>query len=142
MNQLIVRILDEIRGAWRFRWHALGLCWLVCLGGWVYVFTVPNVYESSARVYVDSQSVLRQVIKGIAIDPDVDAELAVVRQELLSRPRLEAVARETDLDIRAKTPEALQTLITGLQQRIYISTDARTPNSTSDGVYRLTFKDQ
>lgn len=141
MHQLIVRILDEIRGAWRFRWHAMAVAWAVCLLGWAYVIRIPDVFEASARVYVDTQSALRPLLKGLAVEPDVDSDLAVVRQALLSRPRLEQVARATDLDIRAKTPESLQTLIGSLQQRLLITNDVRTANSTSDGVYRITFQD-
>jgi polysaccharide chain length determinant protein (PEP-CTERM system associated) len=141
MHQIIVRILDEIRGAWRFRWHGMAVAWAVCLLGWAYVIHIPDVFEASARVYVDTQSALRPLLKGLAVEPDVDSDLAVVRQALLSRPRLEQVARDTDLDIRAKTPEALQTLIGSLQERLVIQNDVRTPNSTSDGVYRITFQD-
>jgi polysaccharide chain length determinant protein (PEP-CTERM system associated) len=141
MHQIIVRILDEIRGAWRFRWHGMAVAWAVCLLGWAYVIHIPDVFEASARVYVDTQSALRPLIKGLAVEPDVDSDLAVVRQALLSRPRLEQVARDTDLDIRAKTPEAMQSLIASLQQRLMISNDVRTANSTSDGVYRITFQD-
>jgi protein tyrosine kinase modulator len=141
MHQIIVRILDEIRGAWRFRWHGMAVAWIVCVLGWAYVIHIPDVFEASARVYVDTQSALRPLIKGLAVEPDVDSDLAVVRQALLSRPRLEQVARDTDLDIRAKTPEAMQSLIASLQQRLVISNDVRTANSTSDGVYRITFQD-
>jgi polysaccharide chain length determinant protein (PEP-CTERM system associated) len=141
MHQLIVKILDEIRGAWRFRWHAMAVAWAVCLLGWAYIIRIPDVFEASARVYVDTQSALRPLLKGLAVEPDVDSDLAVVRQALLSRPRLEQVARDTDLDIRAKTPESMQTLIASLQQRLLISNDVRTANSTSDGVYRITFQD-
>ena len=88
MHQLIVRILDEIRGAWRFRWHGMAVAWGVCLLGWAYVIHIPDVFEASTRVYVDTQSALRPLLKGLAVEPDVDSDLAVVRQALLSRPRL------------------------------------------------------
>jgi len=141
MHDLIVKIIDEIRGAWRYRWHALAICWGLCVVGWLGVFTLPNIYQASARVYVDTQSLLGPLLEGLAVKPNVDSELAVVRQALLSRPRLEEVARETDLDVRAKTPAESEALILDLQSRIVISTDAHTPNSTSDGVYRITFQD-
>ena len=141
MHDLIVKIIDEIRGSWRYRWHALAICWGLCVVGWLGVFTLPNIYQASARVYVDTQSLLGPLLEGLAVKPNVDSELAVVRQALLSRPRLEQVARETDLDVRAKTPAETEALILDLQSRIVISTDAHTPNSTSDGVYRITFHD-
>ena len=141
MHQLIIRILNDIRGSWRFRWLALAIAWGLCILGWGYIFMIPDVYEANARVYVDTQSALRPLLRGLAVEPDVDSELTVVRQALLSRPRLEQVARETDLALRAKTPEETQELIAGLQQLIVIQADARNPNSNSDGVYRISFRD-
>lgn len=141
MHDLIVKVLNDIRGSWRFRWYALAISWAIALGGWIYVFFVPDVYQATARVYVDSQSALRPLLRGLAIEPDVDSELLVVRTALLSRPRLEEVARETDLDLSARTPGDKQLLITDLQRRITISNDARTPHSSTDGTYRITFQD-
>ena len=141
MHQLIIRILNDIRGSWRFRWLALAIAWALCLVGWGYIVMIPDVFEANARVYVDTQSALRPLLRGLAVEPDVDSELTVVRQALLSRPRLEQVARETDLALRASTPEETQELIADLQQRIVIQADARNPNSTSDGVYRISFQD-
>jgi len=139
MHAIIVKILDEIRGTWRFRWAALGIAWAVCLLGWLYVSALPNVYRASARVFVDSQSALRTTLKGMAIEPDVESGLAFVRQAMLGRPHLEKVALEADLGLRATTPAEKERLISGLQQRITITTDLRT--SGSDGVYRIAFDD-
>jgi polysaccharide chain length determinant protein (PEP-CTERM system associated) len=141
MHDILVRILDDLHGSWRFRWLALAVAWFICIAGWFGVFLIPNTYESNARVYVDTQSLLGPLLEGLAVKPNVDSELAVVRQALLSRPRLEKVARDTDLDILANTPAQSAALILDLQKRIVISTDAHTPNSNSDGVYRITFQD-
>jgi polysaccharide chain length determinant protein (PEP-CTERM system associated) len=141
MQALVLKILDELRGSWRFRWIALAAAWGVCLIGWSYVFTMPNVFEANARVYVDSQTALGPLLRGLALDPNVESELSIVRQALLSRPQLEAVARKTDLDLRAKTPEEMQQLLTSLQEKIVVATDVRGGRSATDGLYRITFHD-
>lgn len=143
MQDLIIRILDDLRGSWRFRWVGLIAAWAVCVGGWVYVFMLPNVYQAAAKVYVDSQTVLGPLLQGLALDPNVESELSVVRQALLSRPSLETVARKTDLDIRAKTPEAREALLTSLSERIVVATEAqaRSRRPTTDGLYSITFQD-
>ncbi len=141
MQDLIVKILDEIRGSWRFRWLGLALAWLICLVGWVQIIRMPNVFEAKARVYVDSQTVLGPLLRGLALDPNVESELSVVRQALLSRPSLEAVARKTDLDIRAKTPEAREALLTSLKERVGVVTEVRSRTSATDGLYAITFQD-
>lgn len=142
IRELLTRILDELRGAWRFRWWGLGTAWVVCLVGWLAVFTLPDVYQANARVYVDSRSILRPLLQGLAINPDVASGLDLVRQVLLSRPQIERVARETDLDLRAKTPEAKEALISDLQSRISIQAgDIRARTNQGEGLYIISFQD-
>src|SRR5262245_56517175 len=120
MHALLVRIANELHSAWRFRWWMLLVSWFVCLAGWFYVLTMPNVYEASARVYFDSKGALGTLVQGLTVDPNASQQLHYVRQVLLSRPQLERVARETELDLRAKTPEQMEGLIASLQKRIII----------------------
>jgi polysaccharide chain length determinant protein (PEP-CTERM system associated) len=141
MQPLILQILDEVRGTWRFRWVALAAAWTFCLVGWGYVFTMPDVYEATARVYVDSQTALGPLLRGLALDPNVESELSIVQKALMSRPQLETVARKTDLDLRAKTPEQMENLLKSLQSRIGVVNDLRGGRSGSDGLYRITFQD-
>jgi polysaccharide chain length determinant protein (PEP-CTERM system associated) len=141
MRQKLDSLLGHLRGAWRFKWWALTTTWTVCLIGWLAIMSLPDVYEAHARVYLDTQSALRPLLKGIAIEPDVESNLDLVRQALLSRPNLQKIARETELDLRAKTPEAMDLLINGLARRIIIRTDAPSRSSATDGVYRISFYD-
>jgi polysaccharide chain length determinant protein (PEP-CTERM system associated) len=120
MSPIVDRILDEVRGAWRFRWVALAAAWGLCVVGWMVVLSLPNVYQASARVFVDTRTVLRPLLQGLAIDNDVDSQLNLVRQAMLGRPQLERVARETGLDLHATTPQARALLIDKLRTRISI----------------------
>jgi polysaccharide chain length determinant protein (PEP-CTERM system associated) len=141
MQNIILRILDEVRGTWRFRWFAVAGAWVVCLLGWAYVVSLPNVYQATARVYLDTQSALRPLLKGLTVDPEVESNLAIVRQAILSRPHIEKVAKLTQLDQRAETPEETERLISSILQHISIENDARSPVANSDGLYRISFQD-
>lgn len=142
MQPLIIQMLDEVRGTWRFRWVGLAAAWAFCLVGWGYVFSMPDVYEASARVYVDSQTALGPLLRNLALDPNVESELSIVQKALLSRPSLETVARKSDLDLRAKTPEQMDALLTSLQARIVVVNDLRGGRPGTDGLYRITFQDR
>jgi polysaccharide chain length determinant protein (PEP-CTERM system associated) len=143
MQELMNQVLAEVRGIWRFRWQGQAIAWVVCLVGWAAVFSIPNQYEARARVYVDTRTALRPIVQGLAIEPDVEAQLNMVRQALLGRPNLEKVARETDLDVQAKTRSEREALLAGLAQRVEIALeppatrDPRVPNT----LYRITYKD-
>ena len=141
MHALLVRIANELHSCWRFRWWMVLVAWFICLAGWFYVLRMPNIYEASARVYFDSKGALGSLVQGLTVQPDASQQLHYVRQLMLSRPQLERVARETELDLRAKTPQAMESLITSLRERIIITSDSLVPYSTSDGLYRISFQD-
>ncbi|MGD9597458.1 MAG: XrtA system polysaccharide chain length determinant [Steroidobacteraceae bacterium] len=142
LRELLNKILDELRGAWRFRWLAVAAAWAICLVGWFVVMTMPNTYKATAKVYVDTRGILRPLLEGLAINPDVASGLDLVRQALLSRPQLEQVARETDLDLRATTPEQKEALIRGIRERISIeAADLRARTTQGEGLYVISFED-
>ncbi len=139
MHEIFLKLLDDFRGAWRFRRYALLAAWVVCTACWIAVFTMPNVYRSSARVFVDTRTALDRYVKDLAIQQDVSAQINFVRQSLLSRPQLEKVVRETDLDLRAKTPKARVALVDSLVNDIKIFAN----DSGSGGlVFTLTYDDR
>lgn len=139
MQELIQLVYTEIRGVWRFRWLALGVAWCACAVGWFYVYTLPNVYEAQAQVFVDADSRLVEVMGMVGVAPGVGDTVFVVRQAMLGRPQLENVARDTGLDQRAKTEEDYNGLIAGLQERISITAGR---SSDARNLYTIVFRDQ
>ncbi len=136
MQEVLDLVYGYVRGIWRRRWVIAIVAWLVCLVGWVVVLQMPDQYRSSARVHVDTQSMLRPLLRGLAADTNIGGEVAFITRTLLSRANLEKVARMTDLDLQAKTPEELDSLLNSLRGRISFSGER-------DGkVYNIGFSDQ
>ncbi|MEP7209102.1 MAG: XrtA system polysaccharide chain length determinant [Casimicrobiaceae bacterium] len=98
MQDLIAQVLGYLRGIWHRRWIGLGVAWLVAIIGAVVVFRLPDQYEASARVYVDTQSLLRPLMAGMAINTDPSYQVSILSRILLSRPNLEKIIRKADLD--------------------------------------------
>ena len=71
---------------WRNRWYGVAVAWLVCIAGWIGVSAMPNVYQSSARLYVDADAVLTPLLRGLALDNTAAGQLEVMQSTLLSRP--------------------------------------------------------
>ena len=94
MTPALDYVLDEVRGAWRFRWIALLAAFIVALIGWAVVFALPDRYEADARVFVDTRTALRPALQGLTIDQNVDAQINFVRQSLLEGPQLERIAMD------------------------------------------------
>jgi polysaccharide chain length determinant protein (PEP-CTERM system associated) len=101
MQDLVEQLLALLRGMWQRRWIGLGVAWAVAIVGAIMVFRLPDKYEASARVYVDTQSLLQPLMAGMAVTPDAAQQVAILSRILLTRPNLEKIIRKSDLDTSA-----------------------------------------
>lgn len=131
-------VLDDIKRAWEHRWLALVLAVTVSSLGWYIVRAIPDTYEAKARVYLDTQSILGPLLKGLAIDNDLrQIKVAeTTRKTLLRRPNLEKVARETDKDLEAKTPQDFERVLQKLADSIEVKGGRR------DNIFVITCQDK
>jgi polysaccharide chain length determinant protein (PEP-CTERM system associated) len=129
MNDLTLNMKELIRHyateLWARRWWVVGIVWLVSLAGWFVVARMPDVYASSARVYVDTQSLLNPLMKGMTVRPDIEQQIEIMRRTLISRPNMEQLIRLTDLDLTVNSEGARESLLSGLEQRIRFAGEGR-----------------
>jgi polysaccharide chain length determinant protein (PEP-CTERM system associated) len=125
MNSVKAIIRIYARSLWRRRWYGVAVAWLFCLVGWGFVMSLPNIYEAKTRIYVDTESMLRPLLRGIAIDSNILSQVDLMQRTLLSRPNLEKVSHMADLDLQAQTPSAAEDVITELRQRIALNGEGR-----------------
>ncbi len=128
MSDLLKELLIQIRGAWRYRWAAVAVAWAVGLAGWIAIALIPNKYEARARIHVDSESVLKPLLSGLAVGTDVNARAATMSRVILSRPNVERVARETKLIDASTTDLESEELVVSLSKRINIARAPQDPN--------------
>jgi polysaccharide chain length determinant protein (PEP-CTERM system associated) len=140
-SQVVDQVVNELRGAWRFRWIAMIVAWVVCVGGWIVVFSLPDMYESSAKVYVDTRTMLKPLLDKLTVEADIYSQLRLVRQGMLGRPQLERVARETGLDRDAHTPEEMAALVDALRSRIRIEGGGSADREAGGGLYIIAYQD-
>ncbi|TVP84175.1 MAG: chain length-determining protein [Thioalkalivibrio sp.] len=120
MDEMLAQALGYLRGIWRYRWVALLVAWVVAVAGWVHVSQMPDQYQASAQVHVDTDSVLRPLMTGLAVEPNVQQRVDMMTRTLLTRPTLETVARETDMHLRATTEAQMNAVIAGLRTNLSI----------------------
>lgn len=132
MNSKIV--LFYLRGIWRRKWIAAAICWIVCIVGWPTVFRIPNTYKSMARVYVDVDSLLTPLLRGLAVESNPLQQLDYMQRTLLSRPNLEQVIHLADLNSQAKTPEEKEDLLKTLAGTIRV-------NLQGANLFSITYQD-
>jgi len=136
MKEALTEIILQLRSVWRYRWYAMIVVWLVTVIGWSVIIIVPDRFESSARVFVDTDSLLRPLLKGLAVQTDIDQRLRLMTRTLLSRPNLERIARDTDMDIAATSDEEREKLYEDLKESISFS------STRKQNLYTISFKNK
>lgn len=135
MDELISQLLTAARGMWKHRWLGLLVAWVVTAIGTFVVLSVPDKYEASARIFVDTQSILKPLMAGLAIQPNVDQQVMMLSRTLISRPNVEKLVRMADLDLKAQSASAHDALIDGLMKTLEIKSVGR------DKLYVLSYRD-
>jgi polysaccharide chain length determinant protein (PEP-CTERM system associated) len=125
MEQLISQALSVAKGMAKYRWYSLGVAWIVLIAGIGVAYKLPDDYRASARVYVDTQSILRPLLASMTTVPDVDQQVSIMSRTLLSRPNIERVIRMVDLDLHANTAKEKDELINELMQEISLGGTSR-----------------
>lgn len=125
MHEQINELFGYLHGLWRYRWSGLLIAWLVAIAGWIYVYSLPNQYNARAVVNIDTSSIMKPLLRGLAVETDQNEELAIMTRVLLSRDNLLTVIRETDMDLGADTPAEKERLVMNLSNSIYLSAPGR-----------------
>jgi polysaccharide chain length determinant protein (PEP-CTERM system associated) len=139
----VEQIFADLRSVWRFRYGGLLLGWLVCVLGWCVVFVLPQKYETRTRVYVDTNSLLRPLLQGLAVPPNTINQVDMVRGVLLARPQLETVIDSTNLKLRVRKSSDRDAMLGYLAKTIQIQSEGR-GGENSERVptfYTITYRD-
>ncbi|MBB3196603.1 XrtA system polysaccharide chain length determinant [Roseateles terrae] len=137
MDSLIAQLMAVFKRMWRYRWPGLLAAWLVGLIAAVVVFVVPDRFEASARVYVDTQSMLKPLMTNLAVLNNTEQQVAVLSRTLISRPNVEKLVRMADLDLRATSKSDQEALIDRVTRNLSI----QSAGGTTNNLYILSYRD-
>jgi polysaccharide chain length determinant protein (PEP-CTERM system associated) len=118
----------SLRALVKWRWLALSVGVVGALASAFGIVLVKDRYEASARVFVDTQTVLKPLMAGLAHQPDADLQVRLLARTLISRNNVERLLATPDLGLDVATPEARELAITTLSDHIKI-----VPVSTGGG---------
>jgi len=135
MDELLRQATEILRGMWKRRWLGIIVAWVVGLASVVAVLAIPDKYEASARVFVDTQSILRPLMSGLVTQPNVDQQVMMLSRTLISRPNVEKLIRMADLDLKITSKADREALVETLMASLKIQ------NTTRDNIYTITYRD-
>ncbi len=109
-----------VAALWQGRWLAMTIAWLACLVGWIGVALLPNVYTATARMYVDTDTLLRPLMKDLAVSPDFDLQVAIMRDTFFAVPNIEELMLRTGIGAEIDDPVEHANLIEDFGNKLYL----------------------
>ena len=132
----ILRQFSTIGGAmWRRRWIGLAVAWVVAVIGAVIVWRTPDRFEASARVYVDTQTVLKPLMAGLAVQPNIDEQIGMLARTIIARPNIEKIMHSANLDVSGTTQIERDQMVDDLTKRIRFTGGGR------ENIYTISYQD-
>lgn len=93
MNSLYDEFRVALHSVWTRRWLVLAVAWGICILGWLAIASIPNRYDSRARLLVDVNEILPDDAQAGGGRPQLDQ----IRETLTSARNMEKVAATTGL---------------------------------------------
>ncbi len=116
------------------RWLALGCGASTAVACAVAVSLVPERYEAVARVYVDTETVLKPLMSGLTFEPDIDQQVRMLARTLISRTNVEQLLRTPGLQFDVSTPARRDAAVSRLMDQIRIAPTG------SGNLYEITYR--
>lgn len=135
MQEILQQLFSTLHGMWKFRWQGLLASWVVAAVGVVIVWRIPDQYEAAARIYVDTDSILKPLMSGLAVQPNVEQQINMLSRTLLSRPNIEKMIRMADLDLKTGGKGDQEKLI----EKVTKSMEIRTAGGAN--LYSMAYRD-
>jgi polysaccharide chain length determinant protein (PEP-CTERM system associated) len=136
MDELLQQVRSSARGMWRWRWIGLGVAWVVAVVGAVVLWRTPDRYEATARIYVDTETVLKPLMAGLAVQPDINQQITMLARTMITRPNVERLLRNSDLDLSIHTPQQRESMIDEVSRGIRMTGGGR------ENIFDISYRDQ
>lgn len=135
MEEILLQAQSILRATWKHRRLGMLVAWIVGAVAAGVILRIPNQFEASARIYVDTQSILRPLMSGLAVQPNIEQQIMMLSRTLISRPNIEKLIRMADLDLNIKSKTQQEALIDALTNTLKIQSLGR------DNLYTISHRD-
>ncbi len=135
MEEILRQAQTILRATWKHRRLGMLVAWVVGAVAAGIILRIPDRYEASARIFVDTQSILKPLMSGLAVQPNIEQQVMMLSRTLISRPNIEKLIRMADLDLNIKGKAEQEALIDNLSKTLKIQSVGR------DNLYTLSYQD-
>ena len=120
MEQNMSEVFRYLKIVYKRRHLAIALALLVASVVIAGSYFLPKKYQVDSTVFIE-ENVIKNLVKGIAVTPDMQDRIKVLRYALLSRGLITRVLTDLDVDTTVQDSRALQEMVTALQRRTNIT---------------------
>lgn len=135
-NDILRNATGLLRGMWTHRWEGLAAAWGVGLLALVALFFVPHRYEATARLYVNTDSILKPLMRDITVQPNDEQRITMLSRVVISRPNIETLVQKSGLEAQARTPGERERIVDGLMKSLEFRSAGR------GNLYTLAYRDR
>jgi len=133
MDDLSTQLLAHVKGIWKYRWTAVIAAWVVAIMGWFFVYNMPNDFQASARIYVDTQNVIKPLMRGLTVSPDMQRQVSIMSRTLMSRPNVERAINMVESDIKSAEGKDNKLSVSALMKNIKLK------QTGTDNLFTITY---
>ncbi|MBI4997763.1 MAG: hypothetical protein HZC22_12905 [Rhodocyclales bacterium] len=137
-DKLLLNLLLHLRAMWKYRWRGLYATFGVAIVTAVIVMMIPKKYEAAARIYANTDSILKPLMAGMTVQPDINQRVAMLSRVVISRPNVEHIIQVTGLDSKVKTQEDRELLIDEVIKTLELQ---RVVGERNNNIYVVRFRD-
>jgi len=135
MDDIIRQVAGILSAMWQRRWLGAAVAWLVAFTGATGVYLMRDRYEASARVYVDTETVLKPLMSGLAFQPDVEQQVRMLARTLISRPNIERLVSSPRIGLDKLSATDREKAIDNLTRNIRVNPSGNT------NLYEINYRD-
>jgi polysaccharide chain length determinant protein (PEP-CTERM system associated) len=135
MDEIGRQLIITLRGMWRYRWLGLAVAWVIGVIGAIGLMFFQEKYEASARIFVNTASILKPLMQGMTVQPNDDQRISMLSRVIISRPNVEKLVQAIGLDVGINNKDAFEKQVDRVTKSLDIKGTGR------DNLYTLTFRD-
>lgn len=133
MQDQLAEVLFYLKGTLKYKWVAIIIAWIICVGGWMFVSAMPNKYTSEAKVHVETRTMLQPLMERLTINSDIRGLLRVMQILMFTNENLEQIIKLSDLGKDIKNEKERLAVIESLKKDIKI-------NGGSDDIFNISYE--
>lgn len=135
VSALIAQTRWVVRSTWQRRWLVVAVAWFVAIAGVIGISLIPERFEASARIFVDTQTVLKPLMRELAYQPDIDQQVRMLARTLISRPNVGRLIDRPELGFKFSNAKDREATLNRLMDQIKMVAADR------GNVYSIAYRD-